>query len=453
MTHNDENDIDLDTHEDFDKEPAARSSFKEAWDGNPMLKIGAVVVGLAVAVGVYMVFFNTPEDTGLESKISRGGAGVKTVVGKTQNDPEYAKRIASENEKRVKMAETHGTSAIPTPLNTATSDQLALPAPAATPPDDPLREWRQRAEEQRLKADREQVPDQPPAPTIQAPVRPITPVAQAKVDPNMAAALAAQMRVIIGAQAPVNSSHIQITQVNSAYVEHKKEEESKARSQGKQSQSRGSSGGNVIAGYGQGGSNGGGGDGGDAAAKPKLIVAAGNIAYAQLLTELNSDIQSPAMAMILSGPFEGGKALGQFTKQDEYLTLTFSRIVKDGVTYGINGIALDENTTLPAEQSDVNHHYFQRIVLPAAAAFLTAYTSARAQTGTQTTTTSGGGVASDTPPPTTKQAVNQGISSASGTVASMLTQQAGRPITVYVHKGTTMGILFLETVTTASATQ
>ncbi len=56
--------------------------------------------------------------------------------------------------------------------------------------------------------------------------------------------------------------------------------------------------------------------------------------------------------------------MGKMSTQDEYIVITFDRIIKDGVSYRINGIALDQNTTLPAQQGDVDHHYFERIILP-----------------------------------------------------------------------------------------
>ncbi|MBI1215651.1 MAG: hypothetical protein GC185_07525 [Alphaproteobacteria bacterium] len=448
MTHDDDNDIDIiDTQEDFDQEPAARASLKETWDSNPMLKIGAVVLGLGLLVGVYLTFFAGDEEQTTKSVVAKGGSSVKTTIGKTKNDPIYQKQIELANKRRAEEAAKHGGSSINTPTGTSQSDALALPPPAPTPQDDPLREWRQKAEMARMSAAQEHVPDQPPPPRIAAPVKPITPVQQIKMDPNVAKALAAQMRVIIHQQTPRGASMIKVTNENSAYVKQQQEERKQQQAQQQQQQANGG------ADTGASGGTGGTGGGGNEEAKAKLIVAPGSIAYAQLLTELNSDIPSPAMAMILSGPFEGGKALGSFAKHDEYLTLQFTRIVKDGVTYTVSGMALDENTTLPAEQSEVNHHYLRRIILPAAAAFLTSYTQALATTGTTTTTTSGGGVATDNPAPTSKQATNAGLSSASNTVSSIISQDANKPVTIIVHKGTTMGILFLDSVTTKSVSQ
>lgn len=127
------------------------------------------------------------------------------------------------------------------------------------------------------------------------------------------------------------------------------------------------------------------------------------------------------------------------------------RIIKDGVAYTVNGIALDEKTTLAAHQTDVDYHYFTRVILPAAAKFIEGYGSSIAETGTQSTTTNGGGVVQDQPEPSEKESLYKGVEEASSKVSEILDEGADRPITVKVAKGTTMGILFMDEVSTASA--
>src|SRR3972149_6783399 len=54
----DDLDIDVNTNEEQAAEPAAKPSLKEAWESSPMLKIAAVVLGVAVLAGVYLTFFS-----------------------------------------------------------------------------------------------------------------------------------------------------------------------------------------------------------------------------------------------------------------------------------------------------------------------------------------------------------------------------------------------------------
>ena len=447
MTNN-ENDVDIDTQEDFDKEPQQKASMKDTWDNNPLLKIGALVVGIVVIVFIYLTFFNKPEEIANQSGITGAGTDLKNKVGQGFDDEVYRKALEAENAAKLKEAQARNGSAIPVPIAGSQQEQLSVPPVQATPAGDPLAEWRQKAEARRLSLESETAPPESEESEV-APmplVTPIRPQATAKLDPAVAKQLTEQMRSIITTQAPKNSTRVRITKKDSLYVAKMKADKAAEQKRKMEEAEAKANGGKIT--YNDDGSIA---TDKEKAAKEKLIVPAGNIAYAQLLNDLNSDVDGPALAQVMSGPFEGGRAIGDFEKQDEYITLNFKRIVKDGVSYSINGIALDEETTLAAHQTDVDHHYFQRIVLPAAAAFLTGYTASVAETGQTTTTTPGGGVATDIPEPDAKESLMEGATQASTVIANVLNEGQSRPITVYVARGTTMGILFLDSVKTSNA--
>lgn len=447
MTNN-ENDVDIDTQEDFDKEPQQKASMKDTWDNNPLLKIGALVVGIVVIVFIYLTFFNKPEEIANQSGITGAGTDLKNKVGQGFDDEVYRKALEAENAAKAKEAAARGGSAIPVPIAGSQQEQLSVPPVQATPAGDPLAEWRQKAEARRLSLESETAPPESEESEV-APmplVTPIRPQATAKLDPAVAKQLTEQMRSIITTQAPKNSTRVRITKKDSLYVAKLKADKAAEQKRKMEEAEAKANGGKIT--YNDDGSIA---TDKEKAAKEKLIVPAGNIAYAQLLNDLNSDVDGPALAQVMSGPFEGGRAIGDFEKQDEYITLNFKRIVKDGVSYSINGIALDEETTLAAHQTDVDHHYFQRIVLPAAAAFLTGYTASVAETGQTTTTTPGGGVATDIPEPDAKESLMEGATQAASVISNVLNEGQSRPITVYVARGTTMGILFLDSVKTSNA--
>lgn len=438
------NDIDIETQEDdFDQDLAAKPSLRETWDSNPMLKIGAIVLAVALAGGAYFTFFG-PDKEETKTMIRTPSAGdVKNIPGQSDTDSTYMNALKQGNDQRVAKAVETGTSALPTTIGSSNTNVLNLPQSTAGQAD-PLETWRREAEARRLQDQQkimEQEQESAPQPDVAPLVKPIVPTqTQLKADPEAAKRLAAQMRVIIAAQVPPASKVEGITGVKSAYALMKQQEEEEKRKQ--QTNADGSvvnADGTTTAGA----------EG--AAAKQKVIVAAGSILYAQLMNELNSDIPGPVLAQILSGPFSGGRALGTLALQDEYLTLTFNKVVKDGVVYSANGIALDETTTLAAHQTSVDHHYFTRVILPAAAEFIKGYASAAAETSTTTTTTDGGGVATDDPAPDANEQIMAGVEEGANKVSSILDQNANKPVTVHVAKGTTMGILFLESITTASA--
>lgn len=432
MTDHD-NDFDLDNQDEFESDvPAQGPSLKDAWDNNPLMKIGAIVLALAIGVGGYLTFFGGNKEEN-NSKILQTSTGeIKVTVGAPDEvDKAYTDALAKENERVLKTAAQTGTSAIPTPLTGAGAGDISLPKAPEQAAEDPLQEWRRALDQSRIIKD-DSMPgttDLPPEAPITAIQRPTAPAPQAKMDPEAAKRLSEQMRVIIAAQAPGPARVITTTSLDSEYVAMRKQMDKAGRD-------------------GTGGGSGSAGDADADIAKADVIVPAGNIAYGQLLNELNSDIRGPVLVHVLSGPFEGGRALGQFSLQAEYLVLTFSAIVKDAVYYEIDGIALDEKTTLTGQQSDIDRHYFSRIILPAAAEFISGYAGAVAETGTTTTTTAGGGVVQDDPEPDATEEVYKGVESAADSIAEVLDENSNRPITVKLHKGTTMGILFLKSVTT-----
>jgi type IV secretory pathway VirB10-like protein len=438
----DEN-IDIDTPDDFDKGLVTKPSLKEAWNNNPLLKIVTLVLGVAIIVGVYITFFAPgPEET-KSMMLSEDVKDVKQIPGQEELDIAYKKEIEEHNRKVAEEALAKGESAMPIATETTKSGGVDVPDLPNKSKADPLLEWRKATEIRRASLDSDVVDDES-SPLQQQPdvvpmVQPIRPQAVVKMDPQQAQRLMEQMRVIVGAQAPLASQVLLITTEESPYITLKKktkEEEQRLKQQQLAMQAG-------TAGYNK--------NAHDALDAGKTIVPAGSIAYAQLLTELNSDVQGPALAQVLSGPFAGGRMLGKFTRKEEFLVLTFEHVIKDGISYTLNGIALDEKTTLAGHATSIDHHYMTRVVLPAASKFIEGYGKALSTTGTSSSTTSGGGVVQDTPKPDAKESIYKGVEEASKKVSEMLADGAKRPITVILAKGTTMGVLFMESVTTKDA--
>jgi intracellular multiplication protein IcmE len=175
-----------------------------------------------------------------------------------------------------------------------------------------------------------------------------------------------------------------------------------------------------------------------------ILVPAGEIYYAQFLTEANSDVPGPVLAQIVSGPLKGSRILGEFKVEEELMTLTFNTVVVDGVSIGIDAIALDPDTTLPAMATDVDHRYLKRIVLPMAAAFVEGMASAIAESGRTTITVTGETVAEETEETTNEQEVSAGVEEAGQELREILDEMAdSTEVLVRVEAGTPFGLLFL----------
>ncbi|MCF8496605.1 MAG: DotG/IcmE/VirB10 family protein, partial [Alphaproteobacteria bacterium] len=194
----------------------------------------------------------------------------------------------------------------------------------------------------------------------------------------------------------------------------------------------------------------------NAAASPEaqeiVLLPAGQIAYAQLITEANSDVPGPVLAQIVSGPLAGSRALGSFEVQKELLTLTFDKVIIKGVPYPANAIALDPGTTLPGMATEVDHRYFERVLLPMAASFVEGAARAVSESGLTSVTVEGSTAIQDTRETDTKQEVASGIEEAGEKLGEILDEQADAiEILVKIHAGTPVGLLFLDSVTKPAA--
>lgn len=220
MTNN-ENDVDIDTQEDFDKEPPKSASMKDTWDNNPLLKIGALVVAIVLIAFIYVKFI-AGEDEKVNNSMMTGADGqLKAKQGGVVEDDVYRKAIEAENAAKAKEAVLRGGSAMPISIGTTQTEQLSVPPPAPTTTSDPLAEWRQKAEARRLSLESETAPPESEESEL-APVPMVTPIrpqATMKLDPAAAKQLTEQMRSIITTQAPKNSTRVRVTKRESLWVQ------------------------------------------------------------------------------------------------------------------------------------------------------------------------------------------------------------------------------------------
>jgi len=454
MTNDDD---DINVTEDFENEFVEKLSLKEVWEKNPMLKLASIVLAGVIFIGGFSILFS--DDDGDRTKATLRGiqtTAVKQVPGQEDLDPAYKAALEEKNKREVEEAVRTGKSALPVPTSPAKIGGIEVPEMPMMPDGlktDVLSAWRKAAEAKRTRAAQEAIEEEngilvPDGVPMVQPIRPQQGrggigssgmmmigkdggVSTVEQNEDTIKRISEQMRVIVAAQEPLMGSVINITGVESLYIKQKKEE-AKLKSEQEES--------SKISGVGK--------DGKSEQSNNQVIVSSGDIAYAQLLTAINSDIKGPALAQILSGPFAGGRVIGKVDVKSEYIIIKFNRIIKDTVSYSISGIALDENTTLAGQATDVDHHYFARVILPAAARFVEGYGSAVAETGNTVTQIAGGGQAIAQPKPDAKESIYKGVEEASKVVSEMLEDGADRPITVHIAKGTTMGIFFIDSVTT-----
>lgn len=436
-------------------------NFKEVWEKNPSVKIFAVVAGVAFLLIGYMVFGGSSEKKEDFSVVRQTG-DVSQPPGTAELPPAYEEAVRQESERRAEQALASQGSSIPTPIARPSE---RIEAPVQVEEVDPLSAWRREAEarraEEKQQKETEQLtledltkqPDLPPvSENTQAPPTaggypppggfqpqaavPQNPPLPTSPSPEMIQALAQQMgqqmQTVMETQIPRESVVVSMN-IQPGYNMVKyfppEEEAQQGAARNAQGGVQNASGRNMPP-----------------QEQPLPIVQAGTIAYAQILTEANSDVPGPVLAEVASGPFVGGRAIGQFQVAQEHLVLQFSRIVKDGKEYPIQGFALDPGTTLPGIVSRIDNHYFQRVFLPAAARFVQGFADAATRTASETVVTSGTVVTTNQNKLNTKEQVFEGMNRGAQEVSRVLEQGAQRPRTVIVYAGTRIGLLFLSSV-------
>lgn len=410
-------DIDNDFGE-FDND-TERRSIGDVISKNPAVKIGLVVGALVVIVGA-ITLFGGPKVKGPDSNVVSGN-DLKEAPGTKELSPEMQQVIDEVNQKNAEIAIKQGTGFIPQPTETP-KQQLQVPADEASA-EDPLARWRDMQNE-RLKAQQD------------ASAAPKTDPAAQQAAQALNSAMTAQMSEILSGKKINNLKAMKITSL---------EEILAAQQKNNQQQQQVQTAANVAAAQAAGIDP----LTGQPITPAKILLPAGAIEYSQLLIEANSDIPGPVVALIVSGPFAGSRALGTFTRKEEYLVIQFTTLVnKKGVSIPIDAYALDPDTTLTGMATDVDRRYFERIILPAAANFIQGIGEAYAEKEGNTTIVTGDVVVQDDPPLDYKQQLAKGVEKAAERAGEVLEEEGDntQPL-VRVRAGTPMGILFMTPVT------
>ncbi|MBP7722812.1 MAG: DotG/IcmE/VirB10 family protein [Alphaproteobacteria bacterium] len=399
--------LDEASFDDFEKK---KGTLGELWRENAMVKVG-VVVAAAVAIFATIILFGG-KDMPIDPSYVSGGSDISAPPGTEETSPSYVAAIEEENEARTEQAIKESGSVLPTPIDPPVG-RLTVTENEA-PEEDPLQRWR-KLQEERLQ--REMLRSQTVAPDADADA------ARGEAIQALAEAMATQMQSILEKRATVRPLQYRGMTSDDWLNELNAEREEEAKQAG-------------------------GGDNDEVEENIEIVLyPAGRIAYAQILTEANSDVPGPVLAQIASGPLSGSRVLGSFSKQKELLTIKFQTVIVDGVSIDIDAVAVDPKTTLPALATDVDHHYLMRVALPMAAAFVEGLASAISESGLTTVTVEGDVVAEESEDTSTEQDVASGIEEAGQKLREILDETADEiEVTVRVEAGTPVGILFLEPV-------
>lgn len=378
------------------------SGVKQLW-ANPIFKLVVVAVVL-VGGGVAASQFLGGKKEGPQTVVPVAST-VAPVSSTAEITPQYQQAIEQQDNQRADAAQARGESALPTAMQNPVMSPTVETSAAETVQDGSLQEFLN-------------VEQPAPPPAVAAP----EPVAQAP------AYTAEQLQQLAGLMRDqIKQIDKRWTQEPPKYFNVKLDDQRAAEA-----------------------------DNADAAAnkdaaerKGKLVVSAGSIYYAQMLTEANSDVPGPIMAQVLTGPFAGGRAIGEFQTTRNYLIVSFKTIAFKNKNIAVNILALDPESTLGGVATEVDPRYFSRVLLPAAAAFLSEYGKVISTPSSTVAVTgaSGGTTTTDTQKPTTKDAMYAGIGEGMDRIAQF-TDQEGASIKrlVRFEVGAPMGLFFVDPV-------
>lgn len=382
---------------------------------DPKAKIGAILAGAAVIFGI-IVFLSGGDEQTATSRVA-SGSSVSTPPGTEEAPEAYVEAVREHDQQRLEEAIRTNTSVLPTPITPA-QGTLSVPD-SQKQEEDPLVAWR-RLQQERVRNELQNAPVVAPPPVNNDAER------QESIQ-ALADLMAQQMQAILDQHTtPVDVSYVGMTGpdwLEAIEAEEQALVQASLAEQNLQAQIAAEQLGREI------------------------LVPAGEIEYAQLITEANSDTPGPVLAEIMSGPLRGSRILGDFDVQNDYLTLNFSTVVIDGESYSLDAVGLDPDTTLPGMATEYDPRLLQRIFLPMAAAFVENAANAFAEAGTTTVTINNETVTEDSEDTGTDQEIASGISEAGAELRDYLDElQNDLEPLVRIEAGTPMGILFLQPV-------
>lgn len=388
--------------EDFE---GGGTTLGDMWRNNPLVKIGVIAGGLITIIGAIILFGGSKQPV-LVSRMKTGQDVNQPPGGEVPDS--YREAVKEVNTARTEEAIRKQQSAIPTPIDTPVA-RLNLPEEEGTL-EDPLERWR-RIQEERQRQTSAKKPE------------PVKTDPYASAIDALAQSMANQMEGVLTARKPIAPKHMEITEID--YLEEraakkkKEQAETAAATAGQTAEEQ------IV----------------------NILIPSGKIEYGQLIVEANSDAPGPILAHLVSGPFAGSRLIGTFKKEEEFLVLEFNSIVIDGIGHRMKAVAIDPETTSIAMATEVDHRYFTRVILPAAAAFIEGMGSAIADTGS-TTSVSTSSTTTSSPELDSREELFKGVEEAAKKVSEILDENAKDTETlVRVESGTPMGIFFVEPVT------
>lgn len=179
-------------------------------------------------------------------------------------------------------------------------------------------------------------------------------------------------------------------------------------------------------------------------------IGAGEIAYAQMTSALNSLVpQTPPRAIIRGGRFNGGILLGQMEViESRYLVLKFSTMTLGKKTYPISAIAVNPDMQDAGIMDSVRDRTWTRAALQAGVGFVQAFGAAKLEEGTKTVQNANGSSSTETPKRGNRETAIVALGGSAQAVKGVVDQEIAKlRDEVKVGPGKEIGVLFMRPLT------
>ena len=181
----------------------------------------------------------------------------------------------------------------------------------------------------------------------------------------------------------------------------------------------------------------------DAPAVPLPGIGAGDGLYARTLHAVNSDYPGPVLLEILEPPYAGAVAAGAFTLVGERLVLRLDQLEYRGRSVSIDAWAVGLDCACYGVTGEVERHFFQRVLLPAAVRFAEGFLTALGRP-VESVSLGSGGVRYERSDGSTRDAVHTGLGTAARSAGEILLEGAPKRPTVRVPRDTELVVLFAQ---------
>lgn len=180
----------------------------------------------------------------------------------------------------------------------------------------------------------------------------------------------------------------------------------------------------------------------------KLLIKTGNMMYATLDSEVNTDDGGDVLATIRGGKWDGAKIIGRVEQGPNNIRLKFSTMApQDGrPTMRINAVALREEDAKQGVADDIDHHTFERYTSLAVASLLSGYGRAYSTPIGTTVISPGGTVSTTTTEPTNKQVIGMAVGEMGQAMAQEIRRGFNRPTTYSTPAQKGFGLFFMQDV-------